>query len=141
MAYSPRVTKRALASLTVGTLAVTGMALGSSAPASAVPANESTVFVNELHYDNNGTDSGELVEVAGPAGTDLTGWSVVLYNGDPASRAPYGTRTLAGSIPDGQGGYGALAFSYPSNGIQNGGPDGLALVDAAGPDAAVNTPS
>ena len=38
-------------------------------------------FINEIHYDNVGTDSGEAIEVAGPAGTDLTGWSLVLYNG------------------------------------------------------------
>ena len=40
-----------------------------------------TIFINEIHYDNNGTDAGESIEVAGPAGTDLTGWSIVLYNG------------------------------------------------------------
>ncbi len=42
------------------------------------------VFINEFHYDNAGTDSGEFVEIAGAAGTDLTGWKVVLYNGNPA---------------------------------------------------------
>jgi hypothetical protein len=41
----------------------------------------SVVFINELHYDNVGTDSGEAIELAGPAGTDLTGWTLVLYNG------------------------------------------------------------
>ena len=39
------------------------------------------VFVNELHYDNAGADEGEFFEIVGPAGTDLTGWSVELYNG------------------------------------------------------------
>ena len=29
-----------------------------------------TVFINELHYDNAGTDSGEFIEIAGPSGTD-----------------------------------------------------------------------
>ena len=38
-------------------------------------------FVNELHYDNAGSDVGELIEIAGPAGLSLSGWSIVLYNG------------------------------------------------------------
>ena len=46
-------------------------------PARAGPA----VFVNELHYDNSGPDTDEAVEIAGPALTNLNGWSVVLYNG------------------------------------------------------------
>ena len=33
------------------------------------------VFINEFHYDNDGADAGEFVEVAGPAGTSLNGWS------------------------------------------------------------------
>lgn len=83
-----------------------------------------SVFVNELHYDNDGTDAGEAIEIAGPAGTDLTGCSIVLYNG--SNGAVYNTMALSGVIPD-QGGFGTLAFSYPSNGIQNGSPDGIAL--------------
>ena len=33
-------------------------------------------------YDNDGADVNEGVEVAGPAGTDLTGWKVIFYNGN-----------------------------------------------------------
>ncbi|MEZ5000823.1 MAG: hypothetical protein R2727_09375 [Bacteroidales bacterium] len=40
-----------------------------------------SVFINEIHYDNDGTDVDEGIEIAGPAGTDLTGWKLVLYNG------------------------------------------------------------
>ncbi len=36
------------------------------------------VFINEFHYDNSGGDVGEAIEVAGNAGTDLSGWSVVF---------------------------------------------------------------
>lgn len=32
-----------------------------------------TVWINEIHYDNTGDDVDEGVEIAGPAGTDLTG--------------------------------------------------------------------
>jgi len=34
---------------------------------------QTPVFINEIHYDNEGTEANEGVEVAGPAGTDLTG--------------------------------------------------------------------
>jgi hypothetical protein len=78
------------------------------------------VFLNEIHYDNVGTDVGEAIEIAGPAGTDLTGWSLVLYNGNGS--VVYNTTPLAGGIPNQQTGSGTLAFAYPSDGIQNGAP-------------------
>ena len=40
-----------------------------------------TVFINEIHYDNSGTDVNEFIEIAGPAGTNLAEYSIVLYNG------------------------------------------------------------
>ncbi len=83
------------------------------------------VFINELHYDNVGTDTGEAVEIAGPAGTDLNGWSVILYSGSDGQS--YGTINLSGTIDDEGAGMGALAFFQAP--IQNGAPDGLALVD------------
>ncbi len=84
------------------------------------------VFINEFHYDNDGTDSGEAIEIAGLAGTDLTGWDLVLYNGTGGT--VYNTRSLSGIIPDQQDGFGTISFSYPVNGIQNGAPDGIALI-------------
>ena len=87
---------------------------------------------SEIHYDNTGTDVGEAIEVEGPAGTDLTGWSIVLYNGDPLNRTAYNTQTLTGSIPALCDGRGVIVVNYPTNGIQNGSPDGFALVDAGG---------
>ncbi len=88
-------------------------------------AAQTAVFINELHYDNTGADADEAVEIAGPAGTDLSGWSVVLYNGNGG--ADYDTINLAGTIPDEGAGFGTLNFLRA--GIQNGSPDGLALVD------------
>ena len=88
---------------------------------------QTSVFINEIHYDNTSTDEGEAIEIAGPAGTDLTGWSIVLYNGNGG--APYDTTALSGIITDQQGGFGTVSVSYPVNGIQNGAPDGIALVD------------
>ncbi|MCB9212100.1 MAG: proprotein convertase P-domain-containing protein [Alteromonas sp.] len=85
-----------------------------------------TVFINEIHYDNAGGDVGEGVEVAGPAGTDLTGWTIEFYNG--ANGLVYDTLNLSGTIDDEGSGYGALSFLLA--GIQNGSPDGLALIDS-----------
>jgi len=82
------------------------------------------MWINEIHYDNAGTDVDESVEVAGTAGADLTGWKIVLYNGTDGQ--PYGVVDLAGVIPDQQAGKGTL--TCPAPGMQNGSPDGLALV-------------
>ena len=64
------------------TAVTTGVLMLGAPVAGAVAPAEGVVFVNEIHYDNAGTDAGEAIEVAGPAGTDLTGWSIVLYNGN-----------------------------------------------------------
>jgi predicted extracellular nuclease len=106
-------------------LTVTGLALAAS-PAAAVTG----VFISEFHYDNDGTDTGEFVEVTAPAGTDLSGYQVVLYNGGgtPAG-ASYDVDDLSGVIADQQDGWGTAVIDYPSNGIQNGSPDGIALVN------------
>lgn len=95
-----------------------------------------SVWINEIHYDNSGTDSGEGVEIAGTAGTDVTGYKLVFYNGSPALLVMYMTKTLSGSIASQQNGFGTLWVA--AAGIQNGGgdatpePDGVALVDKAG---------
>jgi uncharacterized protein len=88
-----------------------------------------TLWINEFHYDNVSTDDGEFIEIAGAAGTNLSGWSLVLYNG--ANGDPYNTLALTGTIPDLQNGFGVLSFSYPVNGIQNGAPDGIVLLNGA----------
>ncbi|NJL87647.1 MAG: endonuclease [Leptolyngbyaceae cyanobacterium SM1_1_3] len=91
-----------------------------------------SVFINEIHYDNVGTDVNEFIEIAGLANTDLTGWSLVLYNGTDSQRSPYDTQALSGTIPDQGDGFGTVVVNYPTNGIQNGSPDGIALVDNNG---------
>lgn len=85
-------------------------------------------WINEIHYDNAGADSGECIEIAGPAGTDLSCFSIVLYNG----ASTYDTDNLSGIIPDEGCGYGAISLCYPTNGIQNGPADGIALVNCGG---------
>ncbi|MHC4262173.1 MAG: endonuclease I family protein, partial [Planctomycetota bacterium] len=82
-------------------------------------------WMNELHYDNDGADVGEFVEIAGPAGLDLAGYRVVAYNGSNGTE--YDAITLSGQIPDQGNCLGALSFAFPN--LQNGAPDGLCLVD------------
>ncbi|MFY1674607.1 ExeM/NucH family extracellular endonuclease [Plantactinospora sp. WMMB334] len=112
----------------LGVLLTSGaLGLTSGVPAVAdEPA--ATPLISEIHYDNAGTDTGEAIEVEAPAGTDLTGWQLVLYNGNGG--APYNTRTLSGAVPAA----GVVVATYPTDGVQNGAPDGIALV---APDGAV----
>jgi len=93
-----------------------------------------TVFINEFHYDNVGTDTGEFLEIAGPAGFDVTGWSIVRYNGATGLvySSPSATEVFSGSIPDQQNSYGTIVINYPQDGLQNGSPDGFALVNDIG---------
>lgn len=84
------------------------------------------IWINEIHYDNAGTDVGEFIEIAGTAGLNLNGYSLVLYNG--ANGLQYSTTPLSGSIPNQINGFGAIALTYSTDGIQNGAPDGMALV-------------
>lgn len=106
---------------------ITGVFLSALVLLGVVDAHATSVFINEIHYDNAGTDIGEAVEIAGPAGVDLSGWSIVLYNG--GNGTSYSTTSLAGTIPNQQNGFGTLYFAIA--GIQNGSPDGLALVRPA----------
>ncbi len=115
-------------------VAVAVAATGTSVVVAAAPVGVAhaavPVFINEIHYDNAGTDTGEMIEVAGPAGTDLGGWQIVLYNG--SNGTVYDSDPLTGTIPDEGSGFGAVALTYPDNGIQNGAPDAIALVDNLG---------
>jgi predicted extracellular nuclease/Ca2+-binding RTX toxin-like protein len=92
------------------------------------PAGPTGVWINEFHYDNAGTDAGEFIEIAAQAGTNLAGYSLVLYNGNGG--ASYQTINLSGTIANQAGGYGALQFAAVD--LQNGAPDGIALVGPGG---------
>jgi hypothetical protein len=85
-----------------------------------------TAFINEFHYDNDGADVGEFVEVAllNSFSGMLSDITVTLYNGNGGSE--YESQSLdqftVGSSADGF----TLYTWYPSS-IQNGAPDGLAI--------------
>lgn len=119
--------------VTAGSTTITAMASGVDGTASLtvnaahpVPAD---VRIVEIHYDNVGTDVGEAIEIEGPAGTSLAGWSLVLYNGNGG--ASYNTQNLSGTIPATCGARGVVVVNYGSV-IQNGSPDGVALVSPSG---------
>ena len=63
------------------------------APTIIVP----NVWINELHYDNTGTDSNEGFEIAGPSGTDLSCYKVYYYNG--SNGQVYDSVSLSGFLP------------------------------------------
>jgi hypothetical protein len=101
------------------------------------------VVINEVDYDQIGVDTEEFVELFNPTDValDLQGLALVLING--STRVEYSRVTLQGTLGPGQ--YAvvgstnvqrhvpetALFFALPvaSDGIQNGSPDGVALVN------------
>lgn len=88
-------------------------------------------WINEFHYDNTGTDAGEFVEIILADTTPTTNVSVILYNGSTAgSFIPYGTASDLASFTKGvsANGYTIYSKSFPVDGIQNGGTDGIALI-------------
>ena len=107
----------------LGTLAASVAVVG--LPAAASAAAPTTPFISEVHYDNSGTDSGEFIEVHLPAGTSSAGLSLVLYNG--GNGAVYDTDALP-LVTAPAGAPAVAVVDYPTNGIQNGDPDGVALV-------------
>ncbi|MCZ2835960.1 ExeM/NucH family extracellular endonuclease [Modestobacter sp. VKM Ac-2985] len=115
------MTARRVAAVTA--VAVGGALLGAS-PALALEPPAGSPFISEFHYDNDGTDVNERVEVAAAPGTDLTGWTLVGVNGNNGQ--VYDTKALSGVV--GESGTVVVEFS----GLQNGAPDGIALVDASG---------
>jgi hypothetical protein len=86
-------------------------------------------WINEIHYDDIVADTNEFIEVAveNPGNYVLSSFSVVLYNGN--NGLLYDTKTLD-EFTQGASSNGFTLFYYmfPLNGIQNGMPDGLALV-------------
>jgi 5'-nucleotidase len=88
----------------------------------ALAEEPASPFISEIHYDNVGTDTGEALEIEAPEGFSLTGWQLALYNGNGGG--VYNTTTLSGTVPAA----GVVVQTYPADGLQNGSPDGVALV-------------
>ena len=101
------------------------------------------LILNEVDYDNIGTDSAEFIEIYNNTGAavNLTGIAVVLVNG--ANNTVYTTVQLGPGGTLGQGKYLVIGppllqvppdvikinFAKATDNIENGSPDGIALVD------------
>ncbi len=120
---SAAASPQALRALGAAALA-TALGLGFSVPAFAAEAQ--IPFISEIHYDNVGDDTGEAVEIQAPADFDPTGWTLALYNG--SGNAVYGTKSLSGMVVTN----GVYVQTWPKDGLQNGAPDGLALIKPDG---------
>lgn len=82
-------------------------------------------WINEFHYDNAGTDTGEFVEIVLANSTPTNNVSLILYNG--GNGTAYATYPLsafaAGAVTNG-----FTVYSVATPGFQNGAPDGIALI-------------
>ncbi|MHB8911421.1 MAG: endonuclease [Lysobacter sp.] len=94
------------------------------------------VFINEIHYDDATAsgDVGERVEIVATAGESLSGYRLYLYNGSTPSAATYYDNDLvpAGSLVSCGGSVRIATVAYPTNGLQNGANDAIALVNGSG---------
>jgi|GEM_PF-578265 len=102
------------------------------------PVAAAELVINEIDYDQSGTDTAEFVEILNKGATpvDLAGHSIVLVNGNGS--VPYKTINLPSFVLPAGGYYVVcgnasnvyncdLDVSPDSNLIQNGSPDGVAL--------------
>ncbi|MBO9423423.1 ExeM/NucH family extracellular endonuclease [Labrenzia sp. R4_1] len=88
---------------------------------------ETAPRINEFHYDNDGGDVGEFIEVRVDNGYDVSTLSVELYNGSNGTE--YRTIDVSSGTQSSDDTFDYYVMELPANGIQNGSPDGLALVD------------
>ena len=102
----------------------------------ALPSLAPAVWINEIHHSNAGPDTGEGVELAGPAGTLLDGWHLHVYSGYGSPYSVHGpdaqaasTVPLHGAIDDEAGGLGAVWVALA--GLRSG-CNGVALTDPSG---------
>ncbi len=101
--------------------------------------NQDSVVLNEIDYDQPGLDTLEFVELynRGPGAVSLGDLALVLVNG--ANNLEYGRVNLSGTLPP--GGYALIRtaavpalgdlnflFAVTENALQNGAPDGIALL-------------
>lgn len=90
------------------------------------------VFISEIYFHPNHATDEDAIEVAALVGTSLSGWQILLYDGETGT--PYDSYTFGSTdiiIPtdtiEGQI-FGTQIKYFGIDGIQNGSPDGVALV-------------
>lgn len=89
--------------------------------------NADQVWINEFHYDNDGGDVGEFIEiVTGPNFTGaLSDVTLTLYNGNGGGA--YGSSHDLSTFQVGDTVNGFNVYSKLISGIQNGSPDGFTI--------------
>jgi Lamin Tail Domain len=94
------------------------------APPPPPPAEAAKLVINEVDYDQVGTDGNGFVEIknAGGSEADLANVDLVAVNGGDS--AEYDRAALTGTLP--AGGHLEIAIE-----LQNGAPDGLALIEGS----------
>jgi hypothetical protein len=115
-------------------------------PSSPPPDEASAgLVINEVHHDREGADTAEFVEIFNRSTSpqSLDGLAVIFFNGAMTPATESLRVPLQGTLP--AGGYAVIAagltglpaetltFEFPIavNTIQNGGPDGIGLIETA----------
>jgi len=95
---------------------------GGQPPPPPPPPATSALVLNEVDYDQVGTDGDGFVELknTGTTAIDLTGIALVFVNGGDSTE--YDRQTFTGTLEPG-------AYHVVAVDAQNGAPDGLALID------------
>ena len=133
------------AGASIGTELLTASLGASTANATIDVISEGGLVINEVDYDQEGIDTLEFIEIynSGAASINLTNLSLVLVNGsisgeyDRISLAPVSTLAageylvigsidLLATVPTAAK---TIAFDEATSNIQNGSPDGLAIID------------
>jgi hypothetical protein len=83
-------------------------------------------WINEIHYDNDGTDNGEFIEIVieDASSYTLSDFQVDLYNGSDGTS--YNSETV-NNFTEGTTVGNYTIYYWEVSGIQNGAPDGMAL--------------
>lgn len=92
-------------------------------------ATAGAALINEVDYDQPSTDTAEFLELLLAPGEDINNFTIDLYNGSNSTL--YRTLTSADfTAGESAGGYRVYTTGVlPSNAIQNGSPDGIALLE------------
>jgi len=86
-----------------------------------------SVRISEFHYRGS---TNERVEISGPAGTSLSGYSLILYDG--SNGRSYNTLSLSSFTIDAScGTRGVAVLSVAAGGLQDATPGGIALINGS----------
>lgn len=94
-----------------------------------------SIFISEFFANSNHIEEEEFIEIAGPTGTILTGWQIVLYEGTTGT--VYDTHTFTATdiigFTDTLAGqaYGVVLKNYEENSLQYNGKNGIALINTS----------